>query len=444
MLMESDHKIKEIDTGSGVGYRFILVFRFEVLEYLKGSGNGELVALATGPGLPVFPTREAAEELERELKMHGKSLYDTRWDDHEAIVFGYERDMSGWPWPGPLYWFGDDYAIDGYRRLWLPSAEAVAGRDSEAVSLQGATFLLDPSDVASVSGRSGEGEPVQPRTLSAAALRSLVVKTDEMRQVAEKDEAYRTCIQVRHQWEGRIESYRRVGRAVISRVDFYSESGLPAGMPISDGRITPSLDRRVWIEGRDRSFFNYNEDGNLTMMRPLPKGEYVFYLNAQPRELIACDYYPDEFRTALERIVHVTAPEGTLHEAFFDPAAIGEAVGADSKAGVLEPASFESGGGASAAIEGIAWESGKVAMSFSPSLPPSDYHVDFIALDGSIALRLDLDDASLASDGDSHTLTWTVCDRPWSDGDQLMLRISQSPPDLTGATSNPTCPSSGQ
>ena len=106
---------------------------------------------------------------------------------------------------------------------------------------------------------------------------------------------------------------------------------------------------------------------------------------------------------------------------------------------MLDPAPFQSAG-ASASIDSIAWESGKVTIESSPTPLHADHRVDFIALDGSTALRLDLDDASRASDGDSHTLTWTVCDRPWSPGDQLMLRIAQSPPDLTGATNDPTCP----
>ena len=36
-----------------------------------------------------------------------------------------------------------------------------------------------------------------------------------------------------------------------------------------------------------------------------------------------------------------------------------------------------------------------------------------------------------------------VSSRPWVPGDKLMLRISQSEPDLTGATNDPSCPSPG-
>ena len=82
-------------------------------------------------------------------------------------------------------------------------------------------------------------------------------------------------------------------------------------------------------------------------------------------------------------------------------------------------------------------------MEFSPSAPPSGHHVDFIALDGSVALRLKIDDATQTVDGDSTALSWGVCSQPWEAGDKLMLRISESGADITGATNDAECLSSG-
>ena len=70
---------------------------------------------------------------------------------------------------------------------------------------------------------------------------------------------------------------------------------------------------------------------------------------------------------------------------------------------------------------------------------PADHHIDFLALDASVALRLDVDDATATTSGGVTTLSWHVCDRPWSAGDKLMLRISSSPPDLTGVTNDEKC-----
>ena len=210
---------------------------------------------------------------------------------------------------------------------------------------------------------------------------------------------------------------------------------------------------RVWLEGEDKDLFDLRAyyDGVFRTTRPLPMGEYLVYFNFQGEEFITCDYHSEELRT--EWFVHVTAPDGTLHEAFFDPVEVGAAVGADASSGVLEPASFEVEGVGATSIVRIAWESasagtgeaGRVRMEFSPSRPPLvGHHVDFIALDGSVVLRLSVDDAAQSVDGDGTTLTWGVCKQPWESGDKLMLRISESGPELSGVTNDAECPSSGQ
>ena len=118
---------------------------------------------------------------------------------------------------------------------------------------------------------------------------------------------------------------------------------------------------------------------------------------------------------------------------------------------MLEPASIETENGTATTIDSIVWESpstgsgqaGTVRMEFSPSAPPSGHHVDFIAVDGSVALRLKIDDATQTVDGDSTALSWGVCSQPWEAGDKLMLRISESGADITGATNDAECLSSG-
>ena len=57
------------------------------------------------------------------------------------------------------------------------------------------------------------------------------------------------------------------------------------------------------------------------------------------------------------------------------------------------------------------------------------YHMDFIAMDGSVGLSLDFDDATATTTEDgSNALSWSVTDSPWANGDLLMLRISRPPP----------------
>ena len=118
---------------------------------------------------------------------------------------------------------------------------------------------------------------------------------------------------------------------------------------------------------------------------------------------MVCARYPAIADTYRELTISVTAPAGTLHEAFFDPVAIGSAVGADATNGVLKPAAFTVGG-ARATISSLKWESGTATMTLNPSASLAGHAVDFIALDGSVSLTLSFDDATQSGG----TLTWSV------------------------------------
>ena len=122
--------------------------------------------------------------------------------------------------------------------------------------------------------------------------------------------------------------------------------------------------------------------------------------------------------------------QGTVHEAFFDPVAIGAAVGADASNGVLEPAAFTVGG-ASATMTSLEWESSTVTMELNPSASLAGHAVDFIALDGSVSLTLSFDDATQSGGA----LTWSVASQPWNAGDLLMLRIFEEPARTQGRRS---------
>ena len=92
----------------------------------------------------------------------------------------------------------------------------------------------------------------------------------------------------------------------------------------------------------------------------------------------------------------------------------------------------------------LGWSASAGSQSSQPHLGDgTTYHPlrpTSLALDGTAALRLDFDDAVEVEDGEEGMLTWGVCERPWSAGDMLMLRINRSGPDLTGATNDTDCP----
>ena len=156
--------------------------------------------------------------------------------------------------------------------------------------------------------------------------------------------------------------------------------------------------------------------------RPIPKGVYSFQFNIRSHFFSLCDGYTTRYGWT----VTVTAPDGVLHEAFFDPVTIGSAVAADNTNGVLKPATFADANGATTTIERIAWEagageSGAVKVTISPHEAVAGQALDVITLDGSEALTLNVADATL--DAASDTLSWPVASQPWQSGDKLMLRI---------------------
>ena len=105
-----------------------------------------------------------------------------------------------------------------------------------------------------------------------------------------------------------------------------------------------------------------------------------------------------------ELFVTVTAPEGTLHETFFDP---NEALAV----------AFTDG-----PVDRITWDAGAVTASTDDLDTLAGHTVEFTALDGSVSLSLAVAEAQV--DATKGTLTWKVAEQPWQSGDKLMLRIS--------------------
>ena len=166
-------------------------------------------------------------------------------------------------------------------------------------------------------------------------------------------------------------------------------------------------------------------------LRPLPAGEYGFtYLERSP-ELDPCDApIPESAKKYRQYVVDVTAPVGALHEAFFDPVAVGTAVKADATNGVLEPASFTDANNASATLQSISYEppigsgSGTVKLQVDPHTGLGGHRLELVELDGSVSLWLEVDEATV--DAPNNTLSWSVTSQPWEAGDKLMLRVEEA------------------
>ena len=219
--------------------------------------------------------------------------------------------------------------------------------------------------------------------------------------------------------------------------------------PVTDDEIL------LWFEGSGAPLFDSansdsaisDRDGDgendtityvemVRLARPIPAGVYQFDLKE------ARSYYaPCNFVISNEWTVAAAAPEGVLHEAFFDPVTVGNAVAADTTNGVLKPTTFTGTNGASATIESITWESGRVKVKIVPWSTLSGHVLDFIELDSTASLSLNLSNSAVEVATD--TLTWSVSSQPWEDGDKLMVRIREAPP-FANPPANLTATASGE
>lgn len=398
---------------------------FKVIEYLKGTGPGEIVVVS-GP-------------------MSGR---DTTWDDREAVLFLSRAKHDGaeahqFTFANVHYKYPAGHSIDTLDPAWLPALADVAGNGA---SSSGNQVYITDSGVATGGPR---------ETISLDDLRATIAWIDGGED-GEDAEAYRRCIGMAlnylvydRDWEAHY------GRPwTPDQFEEQMASGAAEGTALYDsGLYEPHRGEpgysRFWLSGQDAAYFSslvYDDDNDavngyhdkIVAIRPLPAGVYRFTYHAHDYGYTACDFTPDNHR--LDWIVTAEAPSNAVHGAFFDPVSIGTAVGSDAEIGVLQPASFRLTGGGTASLRKIAWESGQVTIEFESPFSLEGHHADFIALDGSVGLRLDFDDGIETVDGVERTLVWNVCTQPWQSGDLLMLRISESEEDLPDATNDGPCP----
>ena len=413
----------------------ILKFRFSVTEYLKGSGANTIVGVVHD--FSFYDTEaEAVDKLAWMVRGH-----DTRWDNREAVAFldsdaRFDLPENWYVLGGIVEEWDNSYSIDSVRsKTWLPEA---SGTDtSRERSTSDPVFLLDaPGTGSSGTGpRSSAGASDNAPTISLSTLKTLVTALEAKVSTAGGTDAHRYCVQIAQANAAAIAN----GTFKIERYDHAIGSGLPAGTLIALGSHKgiarpPGNIGEQWFEGPDRDLVRFevvgfesvtysSQSGPLILYdwrfvteRPLPVGRYQFFLNLL-HPALACDEARDIGRNFHQNHLTVTAASPrTLHEAFFDPAAIGSGVGADGTNGVLDPASFALGG-VTTAVASLKWDSGTVTIDLSPTASLADYAIDFIDVNGTTTLSLTSDNASTTA------LTWTVPDKPWNAGDLLMLRI---------------------
>ena len=413
-------------------YRAMHTFRFRVIEYLKGSGASEITVRARTNG--TRGTEAKALQVARDTLAER----DTSRDTHEVILFLGERYRDGTaeavaagssqpesefqfllsgPY-GPL-----QYTIDTLNRVWLPAKDPPTDEGESSDEDDSAVLFLmgDPSEAV-------------PPTMSLGELRSEIAEVDALMGTGGGTEEYKKCVvegwQYAHLFAGRTAD----GPFVPYETTYQLPSGTPEGTVVESYRDDgPGYNSKL-IEGADKDLFKFalvDDDERpdngynlgVATTRPLPAGTYQYKGILQKYYEVPCNFIRG-FHT-IQNVV-VTAPEGTLHELFFDPVTVGSTVSADDTNGVLKPASFTDANGRSATIESISYESDTVKIGVSPDDALEGHVVDIIELDGTVSLSLDVADATVDSAND--TLSWTVSEQPWDDGDKLMLRIAVADP----------------
>ena len=433
--------------GWSGSYAVVVKFHMKVSEYLNGSGANNITVTAVWWNSTLKTRREAEDTLPDVLARR-----DTSWDSREAIIFLNNSDPGGYfsnLTQGEndhflVYWadLDDGFSLHSrYRKVWLPSAGTSGIEDDQE-------FLL-------AAPEPGRDTP----TITIRELKSRISAINTEVNAGDGSDAYRNCVSYKYRNERSERHFQSEGRKLRGRAALTHRlvSGSSAGTVIFESGVRgiyPDTKMQTSFEGGDAGLFetvdgpttpdDWNRDGVLTdgidfirytqslrPVRPIPAGEYSFTVKDLEANMIPCNAF-----LVTEWTVTAIPPDGVLHEAFFDPVTDGNTVAADSANGVLKPASFTDTNGATSTIQRIAWEpgsgsTGTVKVALSPHTGIASHAVDFIALDGSVSLSLDVADATV--DAANNTLSWPVPSRPWRSGNELMVRIREAPDCSTGA-----------
>ena len=405
-------------------YWILRKFTFTANEYLKGSGPASFTAVWAYNR--TYSTEAEAEKVKARIL----STADGNWENTsgEAILFLHSGTNSGdnsilndvfsrdahlfMAWADP-YGTDDSYSLhSNIMRVWLPQ---VSPGESEYL------LALPPTDdtitLASLKRMITDITAELAVNTSEEYQRCVVRKYEELRRARNwlEDTGYRytTWPQDAHLVASGAPAGTEIARRTFSWGDYpdpaptWMRSGADADL-FSVGVATSSAPDIAFLE-------------RVATARPLIPGEYTFVVEDNWQALQQCGYVAHTDFT-----VEATAQEGATHEFFFDPVTVGSAVAADVSNGVLKPTSFTVTNGTPATIESISYESGKVRVKVVPWDVMSGHVLDFIELDGTVSLSLNVTNSAVEDSTD--TLTWSVSSQPWEDGDRLMVRIRRAAP----------------
>ncbi len=390
------------------------LLRFRAVEYLRGSGATEFTVSATTANRnTAWDGQEAVLFLALPKSGGGSGSSDST-----ASLFEF-ADTTTWNYGEAVSYTGAlpaGHTIDSRNPVWMPAQSGGAGGTSGSTT---SAYITESTSPAGVS---------QP-SISLADLRTKIAWIGGGKGIA----GYAECVLKGLKYERHfrdLEVYYQSPIALhLEPVQISSGTSAIVYDYGGDEFLTEPAYNVFWLSGTDAGLFHstiIDDDTTASngytvrviTARPLPSGVYRFFEHYQAYRHVPCNFRSPHQRMELQ--VTVTAPTGTVHEAFFDPVTIGNALGADSDNGTLHPVAF-SLADASSSIASLGWEKGKVTLALSPYVSLGGKTLDVIELDGTVSLALAFDDGSV--DSTAGTVAWGVDERPWESGDRLMIRI---------------------
>ena len=463
--------VETITEDGQTGYMGTLKFTFAVQELLKSPAGVTPTQVVSMVGSKQgYAERSDAQVIADRMA----SERDTQWDNRNSIIFvathslNYPATSSGdlyyMAYIDYTYGLGDGYSLASERnRLWLPEAQTGSDDGGGARSATQRRFLTAiPQRSPSTSARAANlPNDAETPSIPLSDLKATISRINAELS-ANTAEGYQYCVRLKYRRAQEQQIWASQGREYDRPQSFESEigSGLAERTVVLYSTWNAVYDANGWESrsdfiGADAALFRVREktettrtetqelrltnsygafkqrieyqvwDDPLETVRPLPAGTYDLTWKFYRAGLILCDPSYVKNNTVA---VTVTAPDGTLHEAFFDPVTDGSAVAADSSNGQLEPAGFTDANEASATLQRIEWAVDTIKVKVSPHTGLAGHRLDFIELDGAVSLSLQIDDATV--DAANMTLSWSVTPQPWHDGDLFMLRIAEVVPEV--------------
>ncbi len=289
-----------IDTTSGYIYKPWLEFKFEVFDYLRGSGADEIIVRV--PECPVLGCwyRDIQSAMIQATRRNEflSEFDDALWDERESLLLLIDSCRG-------YYIFGSrgggwgDYSITSVthdRSTWLPiddsSASSRPPRSAASVRyLTDAPSIIDKM-LMSVPGEV-ESLPALPPSsaISLEEMRALIAETDS---IISRGKEYVGCeIWKRHHADEVREGV--YDDRTVSPYPVRFDSGQPAGHIVESSGFSGGFGGydRAFITGRDQDLFvaEIDDPDNdevtgyyiaVKSTRPLPAGEYKFFFDRQP------------------------------------------------------------------------------------------------------------------------------------------------------------------